>query len=119
MLCSDEKTIKNRRVKSIRLDPIFCEPWLRVRKIDEYAHNQYKEKEFILKVSDIKQIHTLLMRYEKNIGIYLGDLGEYRKANIEVSKATYKAIDVYFVKIAMNLLVKWVNCVLPYSRLVF
>ena len=75
----------------------------------EYAHNQYKEKEFILKISDIKQIHTLLMRYEKNIGIYLGDLGEYRKANIEVSKATFKAIDVYYIKTAMNLLVRWVN----------
>jgi len=75
----------------------------------EYAHNQYKEKEFILKVSDIKQIHTLLMRYEKDMGIYLGDLGEYRRGNIEVPKATFKAIDVYSVKTAMNLLVKWVS----------
>lgn len=75
----------------------------------EYAHNQYKEKEFILKVSDVKQIHTLLMRYEKDMGIYLGDLGEYRKANVEVSNATFNPIDVYHVAPAMNLLVKWVN----------
>lgn len=75
----------------------------------EYAHNQYKEKEFILRLSDIKQIHTLLMRYEKNMGIYIGDLGEYRRRDIEVAQATFKAIDVYFIKSAMNLLVKWVN----------
>ncbi|MBL7072245.1 MAG: Fic family protein [Candidatus Omnitrophica bacterium] len=75
----------------------------------EYAHNQHKEKEFVLKVSDVKQIHTLLMRYEKDMGIYLGDLGEYRKTNVEVASATFKPIDVYYVATAMNLLVKWVN----------
>ncbi|MBF0253062.1 MAG: Fic family protein [Candidatus Omnitrophica bacterium] len=75
----------------------------------EYAHNQYKEKEFILRISDIKQIHTLLMRYEKDMGIYLGDLGEYRRGNIEVSQATFNAIDVYKIKAAMDIFVMWIN----------
>lgn len=75
----------------------------------EYAHNQYKEKEFTLRLSDVKQIHTLLMRYEKNMGIYLGDLGEYRKGNVAVAQATFKSIDVYHVRTAISLLVKWVN----------
>ena len=32
----------------------------------EYANNQFKENEFVLRMADIKQIHTLLMRYEKD-----------------------------------------------------
>ncbi len=76
----------------------------------EYAHNQYKEKEFMLRLSDVKQIHTLLMRYEKDMGIYLGDLGDFRRGNVEVSKATFAPIDVYYVKDAMSLFIKWVNC---------
>ncbi|MFH1665212.1 MAG: Fic family protein [Candidatus Omnitrophota bacterium] len=75
----------------------------------EYAHNQYKEKEFILRLSDVKQIHTLLMRYEKSMGIYIGDLGEYRKSNVAVAQATFRSIDVYHVNAAMELLVKWIN----------
>lgn len=64
----------------------------------EYAHNQYKEQEFTLRLSDVKQIHTLLMRYEKDMGIYPRDLGDFRKGNVEVSHATFKPIDVYYIK---------------------
>ena len=75
----------------------------------EYANNQYKEGEFLLRLSDIKQIHTILMRYEKDIGTFLGDIGSFRKANIKVSQATFNPIDVFYIKDAMNLFVKWVN----------
>ena len=75
----------------------------------EYAYNQYKENEFVLRLVDIKQIHTLLMRYEKQLGTYLGDIGEFRKGNIEVTQATFTPIDVFYVRKAMTLLVKWFN----------
>lgn len=83
----------------------------------EYAHNQYKEQEFTLRLSDVKQIHTLLMRYEKYMGIYPGDLGDFRKGNVEVSHATFKPIDVYYIKDAMSLLIKWVNYKLKEAKL--
>ena len=75
----------------------------------EYASNQYKESEFVLRLSDIKQVHTLLMRYEKQLGTYSGDIGEFRKGNIEVAQATFRPIDVYSIRKAMTLLVKWFN----------
>jgi len=75
----------------------------------EYAHNQYKEKEFSLRLSDVKQIHTLLMRYEKSMGIYLGDLGAYRKGDVAVAQATFESINVHYIETAMGLWVKWVN----------
>jgi len=77
--------------------------------IYEYAHNQYKEKEFTLRLSDIKQIHTILMKYEKQLGTYTGDLGEFRKGNIEVAQASFKPIDVFYVRKAMEVFIKWVN----------
>ncbi len=75
----------------------------------EYANNQLKENEFILRMADIKQIHTLLMRYEKNLGTYIGPMGDFRKNNIQVAQATFKPIDVYYVREAMELLIKWFN----------
>jgi len=75
----------------------------------EYAHNQYKENEFVLRISDIKQIHTILMKYEKEVGTYNGDLGEFRRGDIEVAQATFKPIDAFYVREAMKSFVKWVN----------
>src|SRR3989338_9183809 len=48
----------------------------------EYANNQFKENEFSLRMADIKQIHTLLMRYEKDLGTYIGQIGDFRKNKI-------------------------------------
>lgn len=75
----------------------------------EYANNQFKENEFILRMADIKQIHTLLMRYEKDWGTYIGDIGDFRKGNIKVAQATFRPIDVFYVRDAMELLIKWFN----------
>ena len=52
----------------------------------EYANNQHKEKEFILRMADVKQIHTILMRYEKDIGLYIGEIGEFRRTTAEVTQ---------------------------------
>ena len=53
--------------------------------------------------------YTLLMRYEKDIGTYIGEIGEFRKSNIEVSQATFKPVDVFYVREAMELFIKWFN----------
>ncbi|MCF7877084.1 MAG: Fic family protein [Candidatus Omnitrophica bacterium] len=75
----------------------------------EYANNQFKEKEFLLKISDIKQIHSLLMKYEKKFGSYTGTIGDFRNSDIEVAKANFKPISHFYVREAVELLVKWVN----------
>lgn len=82
----------------------------------EYAKNQFKENEFILRMADVKQIHTLLMRYEKDYGFYTGPLGEFRKGDIEVAMATFKPISSFYVREAMELLIKWFNKKLQNSK---
>lgn len=75
----------------------------------EYAVNQYKEKEFSLRISDVKQIHTLLMRYEKDVGFYIGELGEFRKTRAEVALSTFTPVSEFYVRPAMELLIQWIN----------
>jgi len=75
----------------------------------EYAANQYREKEFSLRMSDIKQIHTLLMRYEKEMGFYKGELGAFRNKRVDVTQSTFTPISEFYVRPAMELLVKWVG----------
>ena len=75
----------------------------------EYAYNQFKEKEFTLRMADLKQIHTLLMRYEKDFGFYIGKIGEFRTSNVEVAMATFKPIDGFYVREAITLFIKWFN----------
>ncbi len=75
----------------------------------EYANNQFKENEFILRMADIKQIHTLLMRYEKDLGTYIGPVGDFRKNDIQVAQANFKPINMFYVREAMELLIKWFN----------
>ena len=79
------------------------------RAMYEYANNQFKENEFVLRMADIKQIHTLLMRYEKDLGTYIGGIGDFRKGDIKVAQATFKPINVFHVREAMELLIKWFN----------
>ena len=75
----------------------------------EYANNQFKENEFTLRMADIKQIHTLLMRYEKDLGTYIGQIGDFRKNNIQVAHATFRPLDVFYLRPGMELLIKWFN----------
>ncbi len=75
----------------------------------EYANNLYKTGEFSLRVSDIKQIHTLLMRYEKNIGTFNGELGEFRKEDVEVTESGFTPLKGLFVEKMIRVYVKWIN----------
>jgi len=75
----------------------------------EYANNQFQENEFVLRMADIKQIHTLLMRYEKDLGTYIGQIGDFRKNNIQVAQASFRPLDMFYVRPGMELLIKWFN----------
>lgn len=75
----------------------------------EYANNLYKENEFIIRISDIKQIHTLLMRYEKQIGSYLGNLGDFRKEQVEVLNSTFIPLHFYHIEKTINIFLHWLN----------
>ncbi|OGQ17804.1 MAG: hypothetical protein A3B70_00575 [Deltaproteobacteria bacterium RIFCSPHIGHO2_02_FULL_40_11] len=75
----------------------------------EYANNQFQENEFELRMADIKQIHTLLMRYEKDLGTYVGEVGDFRKSNVQVAHATFKPVDVFYIRPAMQLFIQWFN----------
>ena len=75
----------------------------------EYANNLYKEGEFSLRISDIKQIHTLLMRYEQQVGSFTGKLGEFRVEPVEVNEAKFTPLDYLFVRETMELFIKWIN----------
>jgi len=75
----------------------------------EYANNLYKENEFKIRLSDIKQIHTLLMRYEQQVGSFSGVLGDFRKEDVEVAHSTFTPIKSSFLQDTMNLLIDWIN----------
>jgi excisionase family DNA binding protein len=75
----------------------------------EYANNLYNQNEFSLRLSDIKQIHSLLMRYEKKEGYYKGELGNFRKENVEVFNSTFTPLNYIFLNDVMNTYVKWIN----------
>ncbi len=75
----------------------------------EYANNLFKESEFRLRLADIKQIHTLLMRYEKKIGTFQGTLGDFRKGDVEVTESRFTPAKASFLNEVMKLFIKWVN----------
>lgn len=75
----------------------------------EYANNLYKEGEFTLRISDIKQIHTLLMRYENQIGSFNGKLGEFRLEPVEVNEARFTPLEYVYVRETMETFIKWIN----------
>lgn len=75
----------------------------------EYARNLYKNNEFTIRQSDIKQIHSLLMRYEKLHGFYKGPLGDYRKENVEVYNSRFTPVSYRYVNDLMTAYIKWIN----------
>jgi Fic family protein len=75
----------------------------------EYAYNQWQEGEFCLRMSDVKQVHTILMRYEKDLGSYIGEIGDFRKMTAEVTQSRFRPIDHFYVREALDLMVRWVN----------
>ena len=75
----------------------------------EYANNLYKEGEFTLRISDIKQIHTLLMRYENQVGSFNGKLGEFRLEPVGVNEANFTPLEYVYVRETMETFIKWIN----------
>lgn len=75
----------------------------------EYAKNLIKNKEFSVRQSDLKQIHTLLMRYEKQYGFYKGNLGEYRLENVEVYNSKFTPLNYIYINDVIEAYLKWVN----------
>ncbi|MCB9757107.1 MAG: Fic family protein [Candidatus Omnitrophica bacterium] len=82
----------------------------------DYAYNQWQEGEFVLRMSDVKQIHTILMRYEKELGSYIGQIGDFRELTVEVTQSRFKPIDHFYLRAAMDLMVRWVNKHLKRSK---
>ncbi|MFC1510662.1 Fic family protein [Candidatus Omnitrophota bacterium] len=83
----------------------------------EYANNQWKEKEFMLRMADVKQIHTILMRYEKDNGTYIGEIGEFRRTTAEVTSSTFTPCDHFCLRPAMELMISWVNSQIGKNRI--
>ena len=77
--------------------------------IYDYAYNQWQEDEFLLRISDIKQIHTILMRYEKETGSYIGEIGSFRKTTAEVTLSQFTPTNHFYVRPAIDLMVRWIN----------
>lgn len=75
----------------------------------EYAYNQWQEGEFCLRMADIKQIHTILMRYEKEMGSYIGEIGDFRKMTAQVTQSHFQPVDHFYVREAVDLMVRWIN----------
>ncbi len=75
----------------------------------EYANNLYKEGEFTLRISDIKQIRTLLMRYENQVGSFNGKLGEFRLEPVKVNEAKFTPLEYVYVRETMETFIKWIN----------
>ena len=84
--------------------------------IYEYAYNQWREGEFCLRMADVKQIHTILMRYEKELGTYIGEIGDLRKTTAEVMQSKFKPIAHFYVREVVDLMVRWTNRHLKLSK---
>ncbi|MFQ5640863.1 MAG: Fic family protein [bacterium] len=75
----------------------------------EYANNLYKENEFRLRLADIKQIHTLLMRYEMQVGSFSAAIGDFRNEDVDVIESKFTPLKHDKIRDMMHLFVSWVN----------
>jgi len=75
----------------------------------EYANNLYKEGEFQIRLSDVKQIHTQLMRYESQLGTFTGIRGDFRREDVEVTESGFTPVKAYYLNDVMQLFVRWIN----------
>jgi len=73
----------------------------------EYAGNQYDSNEFQLRQADLKQIHTLLMRYEHQLGTFTGKLGGFRDENVAVKKSTFTPLDYSLIPEMIPIFIQW------------
>lgn len=75
----------------------------------EYANNQYEAKEFQLRLSDLKQIHTLLMRYEHQLGTFSGQLGGFRNENVAVTDSSFTPLQFHYLPDTLRVFLDWHN----------
>jgi Fic family protein len=75
----------------------------------EYANNLFRSEEFSLRVSDIRQFHSLLMRYEEQVGSFSGIRGDFRKNDTEVMEAGFTPLKGIYVSDTMSAFVQWIN----------
>ncbi len=75
----------------------------------EYAENQYETGEFNLRLSDLKQIHTLLMRYEHQLGTFTGKLGGFRDERVTVTESTFTPLNHQYLSQVLPVVVQWHN----------
>lgn len=75
----------------------------------EYANNLYKTDEFSVRLSDLKQIHTLLMRYEHQLGIFSGILGDFRKEDVMVIQSGFTPVTYFHLPQALTIFIEWIN----------
>lgn len=75
----------------------------------EYANILFKENEFSIRLSDIRQVHTLLMRYEKQVGSFNGQLGVFRNENVIINESRFTPLDYTFINETMETFIKWLN----------
>lgn len=75
----------------------------------EYASNLFKAGEFSLRISDIRQFHSLLMRYEEQIGTFTGIRGDFRKNDAEVTEASFTPLKGIKIADFMLVFVRWIN----------
>ncbi|MHC1736564.1 MAG: Fic family protein [Ignavibacteriaceae bacterium] len=82
----------------------------------EYANNLFKQNEFEIRLADIRQIHTLLMRYEKQVGSYIGGVGEFRVEDVAVTESHFSPLKYIYINEFMVLYVRWLNFCLKTKR---
>ncbi|MFQ6612322.1 MAG: Fic family protein [Fidelibacterota bacterium] len=82
----------------------------------EYADNLYKTGEFKLRLSDLKQIHTLLLRYEHQVGTFTGVLGGFRKEDVVVTQSNFTPLNYLNLPDTLPVYVNWVNAYLQEPR---
>ncbi|MEO8233418.1 MAG: Fic family protein, partial [Ignavibacteriota bacterium] len=75
----------------------------------EYSNILFNENEFSIRLSDIRQIHTLLMRYEKQVGSFTGNLGVFRNENVIVNESRFTPLDYTFINETTEAFIKWLN----------
>ncbi len=81
----------------------------------EYAGNQFDSNEFQLRLADLKQIHTLLMRYEHQLGIFTGKLGGFRDENVAVTKSTFTPLNHTLISDVIPIFIEWHKSVIQNS----
>ncbi|MCK4715508.1 MAG: Fic family protein [Candidatus Marinimicrobia bacterium] len=75
----------------------------------EYAENQYRTGEFEIRLSDLKQIHTLLMRYEHQLGTFTGNPGGFRKSDVTVTNSSFTPLNYMHLENVLPAFICWIN----------